>query len=256
MTFEEIKQRLMSGDNPIDLAAEENIGQNKFRDILKFVGFQFAGKVWSYNGDTEILKHNIQDYRSLSNRELRNKTEKQSSTYSSNPDITASNTNSNIGITTGNTNDESRITNGNTNSNIKDNILNKTNVLKGYTGNTQGNTNSNISITGGNTNDESRITNGNTNGNPFTISQIESLKRLAINTDEILRLLNNEKLSNKSLGKLKEEINQIEGNTIKKTFVVGEKTAKRLDAFAKKTNLRKSDLLTVAIQNLLKQYDN
>jgi hypothetical protein len=218
MLFEEVMQRLIRGENLLKIADELGIGQNKFRDILKVAGFEYEGKRWFFRGNEADLKKSVRDYNQFSQRELVAMLKSSTNQYS--------NTNGNLNITKGNTAGNIEVTNSNK---IR-----------------------NSDITFGNTE-------GNTGGNTFTATEVKILRQLVKESERILALLSQEHKpptgSSTGITELRQKIGQNVGGTIKKTFVIEEQIAKRLNTFADRTGFAKSDLLTVAVQMLLEKYD-
>lgn len=221
MLLGEVKKRLEAGEDILVLVAEAGIGQNKFRDILKLVGFQYQGKRWFFRGDKEELNRSVEEYdKKYSASEIQKM-------LKVNP---------------------ARITNSNTSGNIKPYQITNSNIIGNTKRITEGNKPGNSLNLSGNTI-------GNTYGNPFTIDEVEALQKLAKASGSILALLNQKEAPQAPTESLKRKISENVGNTIKKTFVIEEETAKRLDRFAEQTGFTKSDLLTVAVRELLDKYN-
>jgi hypothetical protein len=218
MLFEEVNQRLIRGENLLKIADELGIGQNKFRDILKVAGFEYEGKQWFFRGSETVLKKAVQDYNQFSQRELAAMLKSSAHKYG--------NISGNLSITKGNTTGNIKVTNSNKLGNPV--------------------------VTFGNTE-------GNTGGNTFTATEVKVLRQLVKESESILALLSREHdpstVSNNGINELRQKISQNVGVTIKKTFVIEEQIARRLDAFADRNGFAKSDLLTVAVQMLLEKYD-
>lgn len=98
------------------------------------------------------------------------------------------------------------------------------------------------------------VNEGGTNivSSPFTLDEIKGLKEMLIQWKQ--QADSTVALSEKDLVERIQEIKNMENEKVRKTIVIDEGIGLRFDEYAEKTRLNKSDLLHLAIHELMERY--